>query len=237
MKICLKRVNNMSSCKEFNLIICADGCIGRRIRINLPKCICGDGIKINIIVTGCDGILEAPALPCNNLIAISSPIRVIRRNPCCKNESEYCCDGLDNERSIFNMESFEDSCNSDKNFLSERFETQEFAIIIRSFDPRISQFLCEFPQMFINDCDNTIKLIIIFDKNGSVFTPQCINNCGGNCGFGGGCGGGCGFGGGCGCGLGFGGNCGCGGGCGFGGGCGCGGGLFGLAALALLFCC
>ena len=231
MKICLKKTNNMSSCNEFNLIICADGCIGRRVRRNLPKCICGDGIKINIIVTGCDGILEAPVLPCKDLIAISSPIRIIRKNPCCKNESESCCDGIDNERSIFNMESFGDSCNRDKNHLSERFEIQEFAIIVRSFDPRISEFLCEFPQMFITDCEKTVKLIIIFDKNGSVFEKQCINNCecnfGGNCGFGfgGGCGGG--FGGGCG--GGFGGGC----GCGFGGGCG----LFGLAALALLFCC
>ena len=50
MKICLKKTNNISSCKEYDLIICADSGIGRQLRRNLPKCICGDGIKINIIV-------------------------------------------------------------------------------------------------------------------------------------------------------------------------------------------
>lgn len=234
MKICLKKVNNMSCCKEFNLIICADGCIGRRIRRSLPKCICGDGIKINIIVTGCDGVLEAPALPCNDLIAISSPIKVIRKNPCCKEKHESCCNNFDMDDFNFGVEEFNDECNMMDSFIPETFAMQEFAIIVRSFNPVISQFLCEFPQMFITDCDNTVKLIIIFDKNGSVFAQQ--NNCGCNCG---GC---CGFNGGCGCGGGFGfnGGCGFGGGCGcgFGGGCGCGfGGFFGLAALALLFCC
>lgn len=229
MKICLKKISNMSACNEYNLIICADGGIGRQIRRNLPKCICGDGIKINIIVTGCDGVLEAPALPCNNLVAISSPIKVLRNNPCCKKESKSFCNDFDNDCFDFNMESFKDSCNMDISSLTKRFEPQEYAIIVRSFNPSISQFLCEFPQMFITDCENTVKLIIIFDKNGSVFGSQCINNCGGGCNFGGNCG--------------FVGNCGCGGGCGFGGGfgCGCGGGcgcgLFGLAALALLFCC
>ncbi len=245
MKICLKKINNM--CNEYSLTICADGGIGKLIRRNLPKCICGDGIKINIIVTGCDGILEAPALPCNNLFAISSPIKVIRNNPCCKNESTSSCYDYDNEELDFNMESFRESCNRDMELVSNRYRVQEYAIIVRSFNPAISQFLCEYPQMFITDCENTVKIIIIFDKNGSVFTPQCVNNCGGGCGFNGGCGfaggcgGGCGFGGNCGFGGGCGGGCGFGGNCGFGGGCGCGcgwgGGLFGLAALALLFCC
>jgi len=227
MKICLKKINNMSSCNEYNLIICADGGMGKQIRRNLPKCICGDGIKINIIVTGCDGVLEAPALPCNNLVAISTPIKVIRNNPCCKKESKCSCHNYDNDEFDFNMESLRESCNMDMELVPNRYKVQEYAIIVRSFNPGVSQFLCEYPQMFITDCENTVKIISIFDKNGSVFTPQCINNCGGNCGFGGGCGGG----------LGFGGNCGCGGGCGFGCGCGWGGGLFGLAALALLFCC
>ena len=95
---------------------------------------------------------------------------------------------------------------------------QEFAIIVRSFSPALSQFLCEFPQIFLEDNDRTVRLIFIFDKNGSCFGQPCNSGCG----FGGGC---C-FGG---CDGGFGG-CGCGGGCG-------GGGFFGLAALALLFCC
>ena len=224
MKICLKKVRNMCSCNEYNLIICCDGCIGREIRRNLPKCICGDGIKINIIVTGCDGVLQAPALPCNNLIAISSPIKVIRRNPCCSEKNETCCSDYNMDDFKFGIEELNENCNLVDSFIPETFAPQEFAIIVRSFSPTISQFLCQFPQMYITDCDNTVKLIIIFDKNGSVFATQ--NNCG--CGFG------CGGFGGCGCG-GFGGSCGCGG---FGGGCGFGcGGLFGLAALALLFCC
>ena len=215
MKICLKKNNNMCSCNEFDLVICADGGIGKQIRRNLPKCICGDGIKINIIVTGCDGVLEAPALPCNNLFVISSPIRVIRKNPCCKNKLESCCDDNDINNFDFNRSSFSDSCNKEDNHFSKKSEIDEFAIIIRSFNPAISEFLCEFPQIIIRDCDNTVKLIVIFDKNGSVFEQECINNCG--CGF----------------------NCGsgCGGNNGFNGGCGCGSGIFGLAALALLFCC
>lgn len=28
MKICLKKISNMSACNEYNLIICADGGIG-----------------------------------------------------------------------------------------------------------------------------------------------------------------------------------------------------------------
>ena len=110
MKICLKKTSNMSSCKEYDLIICADSGIGRQLRRNLPKCICGDGIKINIIVTGCDGILPAPALPCNNLVAISSPIRVIRKNPCCKNESEDYCNRHGNDN--FNCDGFREGCDS-----------------------------------------------------------------------------------------------------------------------------
>ena len=242
MKICLKQISNMFSCNEYNLIICADGGIGRELRRNLPKCICGDGIKINIIVTGCDGVLQAPALPCNNLVAISSPIKVIRKNPCCNNNTEFASDEFNMDNYNFERDSSCDSCNIDTGVFPEIIGPQEYAIIVRSFNPSISQFLCQYPQMYITDCENTLKLIIIFDKKGSVLVPQFNNNCGcgfgGNCGFGGGCGfggncgfdGGCGFGGGCG---GFGGGC----GCGFGGGCGCGSGLFGIAALALLFCC
>lgn len=224
MKVCLQRVNSM--CNEYNLVICADKCIGIEIRRNLPKCICGDGIKINIIVTGCEGVLCAPALPCNNVVALSSPIRIIRRNPCRDfNNSAFNNDDFDNFSEGFDNFSFNDEgskfndsrcCNS----VSPMSREQEFAIIVRSFSPALSQFLCEFPQIFLEDNDRTVRLIFIFDKNGSCFAPVCNSGCGfgGVCGFGG-------------CDGGF-------GGCGFGGGCGCGGGgFFGLAALALLFCC
>ena len=214
MKICLKKANNMCSCNEYNLVICCDGCIGRKVRRSLPKCICGDGIKINIIVTGCDGVLEAPALPCNDFIAISSPIEVIRKNSCCKEKDEICCSEYSMDDFNFELEGLNENC-----LISENYLPKEYAIIVRSYNPALSQFLCQFPQMFISDCDNSVKLIIIFDKNGSVFQTQNTCNCGN--GFSGGFGG---------CG---GGSCG-----GFGGGCGCGfGGIFGIAALALLFCC
>ncbi|MDV4149670.1 hypothetical protein R0131_02365 [Clostridium sp. AL.422] len=222
MKICLKKTNNMLSSNEYNLIICADGGTGREIRRNLPKCICGDGIKINIIVTGCDGVLEARAIPCNNLFTISSPIKIIRRNPCCRNQSKSCCDDFDSNNLNFEIEdNYIDNCKADKERFIESVNQQEYAIIVRSFNPVISKCLCKFPQIYIEDCEKTVKLIIIFDKKGSVFEEESSNNCA--CGFGGNCGfGGCGFN----------------GGCGFGGGCGCGcGGLFGIAALALLFCC
>ena len=227
MKICLKKATNMCSCNEYNLTICCDGCIGREIRRNLPKCICGDGIKINIIVTGCDGVLTAPALPCSDLVNISSPIKVIRRNPCCTPKIESCCSDFSVDSLNFNMDDLSNDCYMDSNIITERSLPQEYAIIVRSFSPELSQFLCKFPQMYISDCENTIKLIFIFDKKGSIIVPQNnYSNCGGGCGFGGGCGG---FGGGYG---GFGGGY---GGCGCGG---CGGfGLFGIAALALLFCC
>ena len=223
MKICLKKVTNMCSCNEYNLIICCDGCIGREIRRNLPKCICGDGIKINIIVTGCDGVLTASALPCNDLVAISSPIKVIRKNPCCTPKVESYCSDFNFDSLNMDMDDFGDECYMNSNIIAERSLPEEYAIIVRSFSPELSQFLCKFPQMYISDCENTVKLIIIFDKKGSIIVPQ--NNCynyGGGCGFGGNCGGGCGF-------NGNHGGCGCGG---------CGGfGLFGIAALALLFCC
>lgn len=221
MKICLKKVNGLCSNNEYNLIICADGCIGRDLRKNLPKSICSDGIKINIIVMTCDGILQAPALPCNNLIAISTPIKVIRRNTCCE-VNNNTCSSLDNfNYSVNEIDDFEYNFNETENFdecniiSSEcnnrsNFQSEEYAIIIRSFNPRLSEALCNFPQAYIEDCENTVKITFIFDKNGSVFMPTCINNCG----FNGGC---CGFGGG------FGNSCGC--------------GFFGIAALALLFCC
>ena len=55
MKICLTRVQN-NGCigNEYNLTICADECIGRELRRNLPRCICGDGIKIILIIINCD---------------------------------------------------------------------------------------------------------------------------------------------------------------------------------------
>lgn len=270
MKICLTRVQN-NGCigNEYNLTICADECIGRELRRNLPRCICGDGIKINIIIINCDRILPAPALPCNDLLAISTPIRVIRRNPCCNNNSinnfnnnlndfsnNFNLEGLNGRDSSINNFNINDfniddlnindigstSCdnrlinndftlgleNVNKNCcFRESSEPQEFVIIVRSFKPWLSKFFCKFPQMFLKDCENTIKLTIIFDRKGSVLQEQCCNNCCGGCG-------GFGFGGFGGCG-GFGcGGFGCGGfGCG---GCGCDC-WFGLTALALLFCC
>ncbi|GAA0755184.1 hypothetical protein SDC9_46289 [bioreactor metagenome] len=251
MRICLTRVrrNTLSTGTECNLSICADGAFGRALRRNLPGCICGKGIKINIIVRNCDGVLPAPALPCNNLLSISSPIRVIRRNPCCNNIgfdnwdmdnfniSDFDTDTFDNsiinESESFGVENFnfdELSCtscgNNDLNSgncdlssgnisggcgLSRNSMPEEFAIIVRSFNPALSRFLCKYPQTYVTDCDNTIKLIFIFDRNGSVPPYENISNSSNCCS--------CGFGG-CGCGF----------------GCGCGG-LFGLTALALLFCC
>lgn len=267
MRVCLTKVkNNGCGCNEFNLSICADGHIGRQLRKNLPKSICGDGVKINFIVSNCDGILPAPALPCNDLLAVSTPIRVIRRNPCCNNNSinnfsndlnnfsnNFNLEGLEGEDSSindfnindFNIDDFRindissTGCNNrlanndfnlgldneNKNCcFRESFEPQEFVIIVRSFSTWLSKFFCKFPQMFLKDCDNTIKLTIIFDRKGSVDPNENFNNCCGGCGdFGcGGFGGCCGFG--------------CGGCGGFGCGCGCGG-WFGLTALALLFCC
>ena len=223
MKMCLTKVNGLCCDNEYNLSICCDGCIGRELRKNLPKSICSDGIKINIIVTTCDGVLQAPALPCNNLISISTPIKVIRKNSCCEVNNNTCSDF--NYSYDFNeLENFDEcnvissSCNS-----INICEPKEYAIIIRSFNPKLSEMLCEFPQAYIKDCDNTVKITFIFDKNVSVFMPTCINNCGCNAGYGynGGYGGYGGFGG-------------CGGCGGFGG---CGDGFFGIAALALLFCC
>lgn len=253
MRICLTRVrcNTLSTGTECNLSICADGAFGRALRRNLPGCICGKGIKINIIVRNCDGVLPAPALPCNDLLSISSPIRVIRRNPCCNNigfdnwdMDNFNISGFDtdtfdnsifNESESFGVENFnfdELSCTScgnndlnSNNFdlslgntnrgcgVSRNSMPEEFAIIVRSFNPALSRFLCKYPQTYVTDCDNTIKLIFIFDRNGSVPPHANISNSSNCCS--------CGFGG-CGCGCGF--------------GCGCGG-LFGLTALALLFCC
>lgn len=254
MRICLTRVrrNTVSTGTECNLSICADGAFGRELRRNLPGCICGNGIKINIIVRNCDGVLPAPALPCNNLLSISSPIRVIRKNPCCNN-SGFDNFGMDNfnipdfNTNNFNTDTFDNSILDEGDFLgAEDFSfdelsctscgnnnlnssncgdidsscglrrnpmPEEFAIIIRSFNPVLSKFLCRYPQTYVTDCDNTIKLIFIFDRNGSVAPYESVSNSS-NC-----------------CSCGFGG-CGCGTGCG----CGCGG-LFGLTALALLFCC
>lgn len=212
MKMCLTKVNGLCCDNEYNLSICCDGCIGRELRKNLPKSICSDGIKINIIVTTCDGILPAPALPCNNLIAISTPIRVIRKNPCCEANNNTCKDFNYNFDEIENFS----ECNIISNCCNnvDIREPKEYAIIIRSFNPALSEALCEFPQAYIKDCDDTVKITFIFDKNGSVFMPVCANNCGCNGGYNSGFGGGYG----CGCG-GFGGD-----------------GFFGIAALALLFC-
>lgn len=264
MKICLTRVrNNGCVCNEYNLTICADECIGRELRRNLPRNICGDGIKINIIIINCDRILPAPALPCNDLLAISTPIRVIRKNPCCDNNFSNNLKGFSSDFNSFSsdfnnfdsnftlensdIEDFNDndlniddlniddlsttsynnrSRNRDFNlgledinqncFWKQSIEPQEYVIIVRSFSPWLSKFFCNFPQMFLKDCENTIKLTFIFDKNGSVSPFQNFNNCCGGCG-------------GFGCsGFGSGGLGGC--------GCGCDS-LFGLTALALLFCC
>lgn len=183
MKICLTRVRNNSAIteNEYNLSICIDGCIGRTVRKNLPSCICGDGIKINIIVSNCDGVLPAPLIQCNDLLKISSPIKVIRRNPCCNNTNN-----LNNSYSDIDIDDFDfllgDKCESYCN-IGNRLP-QEYAIIIRSYNSPLSGFLCEYPQMYVMDCENTIKLIFIFDKTNSAepcgFMDCCDCCCGCN---------------------------------------------------------
>lgn len=187
MRVCLTKVrkNNVFAGNEYNLSICSDVCIGRKIRDNLPRCICGEGIKINIIVTTCDGILPAPIIQCNDMFKISSPIKLIRKNPCCENfgvssSANDCCldiDGLDIDGLDINSCDFSsfskgiNSCNSINRV------PNEYAIVIRSYNPVLSEVLCEYPQMYLEDCERTVKLIVIFDKWNSVEPCQFMDCC------------------------------------------------------------
>lgn len=187
MRVCLTKVgnNNVSLGNEYNLSICADGCIGRGIRRDLPRCICGDGIKINIIVKTCDGILPAPIIQCNEMFKISSPIKLIRKNPCCgdlgiNNDANDCCldfDGFDIDGLDINSYDFSLDGKSSNRCNNTDKLPNEYAIVIRSYNPVISEFLCQYPQMYLEDCERTVKLTIIFDKWNSVDPCEAVCCC------------------------------------------------------------
>lgn len=212
MKVCLRLVSPQGCTPaEYDMIIKPDcKCSGCEIRENLPESLYGDDIKINFIVKCCDEVLEAPSVPCDNLFALSQPIKVKEGNPCnCKPKNNDCCycDFDDNDYNCGLNENLSSmcccNCCCNCSCCCNHKEEQNYAIIIRSFNQVISEILYNYPQMYITDCDKTVKLTFIFDKNGSVCPccMQCSNNCGGGCGYGNYGGGGCDFGG---CGGGFG---------------------------------
>ncbi|GAB6167665.1 hypothetical protein JCM1393_01250 [Clostridium carnis] len=162
MNICLKLISPIG-CRncEYNMIIDACGNAAREIRNNLPESLIGDGIKINCIVRCCGDILEPPCIPCKNLFALSEPIRIVERN---------------NRRDGFEDFYCQDSCLQDSCCEEVRCNREkEYAIIIRSYNPQLSQLLCIYPKIFLEDADETVKLVFLFDKNGSC-SPFMGNN-------------------------------------------------------------